>query len=97
MCRVEFPPTFSPGSNGKHCLFKPRIINANGDVFFNMIISDPEGKVVYEAYCPNDAWDGTFQGKPCPKGKYHYRASILESAEHPSRQFLQDGCVSLMR
>ena len=96
MCRVEFPSTFSPGSNGKRCKFSPKITNASGSLFFNMIISDPNGKVVYEAYCPGDAWDGTFQGKPCPKGEYHYRASILECRNDPSMQLLKHGHVKLL-
>jgi gliding motility-associated-like protein len=97
MCRVNFPSTFSPGSNGETTSFSPKVLNATASLHFNMIISNNKGEVVYEAYCVQDGWDGTYMGKPCPVGEYQYSASILESDKDPSQQFVKQGNVKLIR
>ena len=97
MCRVNFPSSFSPGSKGVNNSFYPQVINATASLYFNMIISNKEGDVVYETYQVQDGWDGTHRGNPCPVGVYQYHATILESDKDPSQQFQECGRVTLER
>jgi len=97
MCNVQFPDSFSPGKCGASKSFAPQITNASDTLLFNMIISNQQGEVVYEAYHARDGWDGTCHGSPCPKGTYQYNATILEMDKHPSLQFQKSGNVRLER
>jgi hypothetical protein len=53
---------------------------------------------VFEALSPNQAWDGTYKGRPAQGGVYTYHALLqLESATHPTSQQQLTGQVTLLR
>ncbi len=72
------PNTFTPNSDGKNDLFKPRV-----NLFISTIdlkIFNQWGNLVYETSDPNIDWNGTTQsGKNLADGTYYYTCKVFEN------------------
>ena len=74
---VYIPNTFTPNGDGKNDLFGPEFI---GDpVFFDFLIFDRWGHVIFETHDKNVKWNGTFKNQdkePIKQDVYVYKLVI---------------------
>jgi len=69
------PNSFTPDGNEINNVFKP-IFNNIEPQYFNFIIYDRWGKIIYKSYDHNDYWDGTYNNGLCPIGIYLYEINF---------------------
>ena len=87
----------------EHAIFVPNVFSPDGDntndVFqvmgrgldhITIEIYNRWGQMVFEAPHLNEAWDGTFRGKPCPIGTYVYQLKVDALTS-------QSGTITLIR
>jgi len=87
----------------EHAIFVPNVFSPDGDntndVFqvmgrgldhITIEIYNRWGQLVFEAPHLNEAWDGTFRGKPCPIGTYVYQLKVDALTS-------QSGTITLIR
>jgi hypothetical protein len=95
-CKVYAPNIFYPESSGNNNVFQ--LFTDCNLTQLSLALYDRWGNQVFEAQSPNQAWDGTYKGRPAQAGVYTYHALLqMESVTHPitSRQF--SGQVTLLR
>jgi len=73
-CPVRFwiPNAFSPNGDGLNDTFHPV---SNYTETFILRIYSRWGELIFESSGVEQAWDGTFNGKPCQEGVYVYQIS----------------------
>ncbi len=69
------PNAFSPNNDGTNDFFY--IVNTGDVTEFSILIYSRWGEVVYQSTNINEVWDGTYDGKKCPVGVYHYVIEYL--------------------
>jgi len=67
--RISVPNAFAP--EGVNNVFKPLTLNI-APSFYNMIVFNRWGGVVFETDDPDAGWDGTYQGRIAQEGVYMY-------------------------
>ena len=67
--KISVPSIFTPDGNGINDSFKAIGFNLKS---IHTIIYNRWGEKIYESFGVNDAWDGTFKGKPVINGVYVY-------------------------
>ncbi|NSW46348.1 MAG: gliding motility-associated C-terminal domain-containing protein, partial [Bacteroidales bacterium] len=67
------PLAFSPNGNGKNDTWK---VQGRCIKSIELYIYDRWGEKVFESFNQNDAWDGTFNGKPLDTDVYVYMLTI---------------------
>ena len=85
------PNTFTPNGDGLNEAF--RAITQNVKTF-RLHIFNRWGQVVFSADDPQDGWDGTFKGTPCPVGVYVWRIDLLENGGTHRTEY---GHITLLR
>jgi gliding motility-associated-like protein len=85
------PNAFTPNSDGKNDIFK---VYAEFVEYFHMLIYDRWGKLTYEFKHPEDSWDGTTNGAPCPEDVYVY---FLEARGFLGEKIQRKGTIMLLR
>ena len=89
------PTAFTPNGDGLNDTFHFYGIQDISSLDF--YIYNRLGEVVYEGKSTDDAWDGTYQGQPCPWGVYgwvaHYTATVNEAV----RDVTLKGQVSIVK
>jgi gliding motility-associated-like protein len=63
----------------------------------NFYIYNRLGEVVYEGKTPDDSWDGTFNGIPCPWGVYGWVAHYTANVNDELREETLIGQVSILK
>jgi gliding motility-associated-like protein len=92
-CEMIIPNSFTPNEDNRNDYFFP-VLQCEYS-YFNMIISDKWGNIVFSSNNPHAKWDGRFKGNLCPEEVYVYR---IESIERGSdKKNLRSGNVSLFR
>ncbi|TNE56350.1 MAG: PKD domain-containing protein [Bacteroidetes bacterium] len=89
---IYVPNTFTPDGNRYNNLFKPVV---RDPLRYQIDIYNRWGQLVFSSTDSNAAWDGTFQGKPCPDGIYSYKISLRAVQEETDR--LYTGHINLLR
>lgn len=69
---VFVPTAFTPDNDNFNDQFTAV---ASGARKFNLSIYNRWGEKIFESEDPNQAWDGTYKGKPCAEGVYAYRVT----------------------
>ena len=73
---IYIPNAFSPNGDRTNDYFRIRIKDAAAISEFNIYIYDKLGGKVYESNDINQAWNGTFKGKPVNAGVYVYYVNV---------------------
>ncbi len=85
----QMPNVFSPNGDGINDFFQPfDLTDISG---FEVVIFDRWGRKMYQG---PSAWDGTFEGRPCPEGVYFYELKVVDLI---GRQQRQTGSCTLVR
>lgn len=88
---VFFPNAFSPNGDGENDALK---LEGSFIESVNWVIYNRWGERVFEADSLDDAWDGTFKGKPLPAETYGYHLRVV----CPNGEELkQKGNITLIR
>lgn len=69
-CRFSYPTAFSPNNDGINDGWRP-VFYGNVDNYI-LLVYDRWGKKVFETESYGEKWDGSFNGKLCDLGTYHY-------------------------
>lgn len=88
---VFFPTGFSPNGDGENDYLKLES-NIAAEVYW--VIFDRWGARVFEAHSIQDAWDGTYQGRPLPAETYGY---YLRVRCEDGTEYFRKGNVTLIR
>ena len=91
---VHIPDAFSPDGNGTNDQFGLGGLT-NAVVDMNLVIYNRWGEKIFEATHPDDKWDGTYKGEPCPQGIYLYSVQFTDPKRTKWRYF--NGTVKLLR
>ena len=67
--QLDFPNAFSPNGDGINDTYKPKA-GAKSIVEFNAAIFNRWGQMLFKFRDINDAWDGTYKGRPVKDGAY---------------------------
>ncbi|NQU88748.1 MAG: gliding motility-associated C-terminal domain-containing protein, partial [Mariniphaga sp.] len=94
--RIYLPNAFSPNSDGLNDDFKA-VTNSENIKFFQMLIYDRWGTLIFESKNISFGWNGTFKGKPCPQGVYVYKVEYSLSASSTGQSETKMGTVVLIR
>jgi gliding motility-associated-like protein len=70
-CSLFFPNVFSPNADGLNDGFRP--LSACGFDYYDFLVFDRWGQLLYQTSNPEDEWDGVRKGLDCPSGVYAYR------------------------
>ena len=88
---VFIPNAFTPGQGLANNILK---VYSTGAVYFEWVIFDRIGELVYQSNNINDGWDGTYKGKPAAPGVYVYNLKIVFE-DNSTRHY--KGGVTLLR
>lgn len=69
---VYFPTAFKPDGDSLNDVFRPVVRNIST---FKMYIFDRWGQLIFSTDNAAKGWDGTYEGKTCPKGLYTYSST----------------------
>ncbi|MBK9389114.1 MAG: gliding motility-associated C-terminal domain-containing protein [Bacteroidetes bacterium] len=72
---ITVPDVFTPNNDLINDLFKP--VLSFTPVEYIMIISNRQGKTIFETRNHNVSWDGTYEGDPLPQGIYLWSLRVL--------------------
>ena len=86
------PNSFTPDGNEFNNVFKP-IFNDVDLQYFNFIIYDRWGKVIYKSYDHFSYWDGTYNNTLCLTGMYLYEINFKIN----DKFYLVHGHVNLIK
>ena len=89
------PTAFSPNGDGLNDTFHFYGIQDISSLDF--YIYNRLGEVVYEGKSTDDAWDGTYQGQPCPWGVYGWVAHYTATVNDAVRDVTLKGQVSIVK
>jgi len=91
-CNLFLPTAFSPNNDGLNDTYAP--VYDCKPKFFEMIIFDRWGKVVFETMDYTKSWDGTINSQPAESGFYAVRVSLVGVA---SNELRTEGTSVLLR
>jgi len=91
--KLGLPNAFSPNGDGLNDVFGLEQLNFEKILEFK--IFNRYGQLVFEAQNAQQAWDGTFQGKPVSTGTYYYLIAVAIPPEGTNKVFKGD--VTLIR
>lgn len=89
------PNAFTPNGDGMNDVFRfygTHILSTLDFYIYNRL-----GEVVYEGKTPDDSWDGTFNGAPCPWGVYGWVAHYTANVNDELREETLKGQVSIVK
>ena len=92
---IQAPTAFTPNHDGLNDLFQ--FYGLDHLLTFDFYIYNRLGEVVFEGKSPNDAWDGTYQGQPCPWGVYGWVAHYTADVNGELRENTLKGHVSIVK
>ncbi len=72
---ITVPDVFTPNSDMINDLFRPVLSFTPADYIF--VISDRQGKTLFETRNHLDSWDGTYKGDPLSQGIYLWSLRVL--------------------
>jgi gliding motility-associated-like protein len=72
---ITVPDVFTPNNDMVNDLFRP--VLSFTPVEYIMVISDRQGKTLFETQNHFDAWDGSHKGNPLPQGVYLWSIRVI--------------------
>jgi gliding motility-associated-like protein len=92
--KIYLPTAFSPNNDGANETFGP---STSCPFNFRMTIYNQWGTPVFSTNAVNNRWDGTYQGKEAPIGKYTYAASWNITVNNRLISEERSGVIRLIR
>lgn len=92
-CQLYIPNAFSPNGDGINDEFKPSVTCL--PAYFDLVIFNRMGQIVFKSSDINNTWKGTYNGKPIPIGTYYYIIKIKGAYDTFMRQ--HSGSITLLR
>ena len=89
------PNAFTPNDDGTNDVF--RFFGGRYVTEFSYTIFNRTGDIIFQGNAMDDEWDGTFEGKKCPKGVYGWAASFKCDAYGLVKTGTRKGHVNLVR
>jgi gliding motility-associated-like protein len=89
------PTAFTPNGDGLNDTF--HFYGVQNISSLDFYIYNRLGEVVYEGKSTDDAWDGTYQGQPCPWGVYGWVAHYTATVNDAVRDVTLKGQVSIVK
>lgn len=89
---IFVPSAFTPNSDGKNDVIKPKLIGIVKLNFFS--VYNRWGQLMFTTTQENKGWDGVFNGLPQPSGAYVYQASGVDLS---GKLIYKKGTVVLIR
>jgi gliding motility-associated-like protein len=92
-CTIDVSNIFTPNGDGRNDTW---FFELDQPGFFDLVVYNRWGRVVYESQDHARAWDGTHyeSGEPCSEGVYFY---ILRINDFEGKAFEQQGDLTLIR
>jgi gliding motility-associated-like protein len=90
---IWVPNAFTPDGDGLNDVYRPVSANIRG---YSLIIFNRDGEQVFSASIPENGWDGTYKGRPCPEGNYVY-ILVYQSSLAPPENTTLTGNIVLVR
>lgn len=92
--KYNFPNVFSPGKDNMNDVFDAEKCIENEKVILQILISDKNGKTVYQSNA-RFFWDGNnLSGEPVPQGQYTFTIQLLDKRNSPHTK---GGIIQLFR
>jgi gliding motility-associated-like protein len=92
---IYIPAAFSPNNDGINDVWKPVVTGLDYD-FYQVMVFDRWGKLLYDSKNSEEAWDGFHQGHPLANGVYTYQLVVGDAKEEKDRHHRQ-GSVTIAR
>ena len=89
---VYAPNVFTPDESTNREFF----LKLDGILDFELAIYNRQGLLVFHSTDPQQPWDGTYKGKPCPQGNYVWVLKYTAN-DMPQQPKSQKGSVLLLR
>ena len=89
---VWVPSAFTPNADMNQQL---KVGHFNIETY-EIFIYNRQGLRVFHSTDPEDSWDGTYNGKPCPAATYVYRVFYTTKSQ-PNTSFEKNGTVLIVR
>ena len=89
---VWVPSAFTPGADENQLL---KVGHYNIETY-EIMIFNRQGLRVFHSTDPDEGWDGTYKGKPCPSAAYVYRVSYTTKSQ-PNTGFEKNGTVLIIK
>ncbi len=89
---ITVPNIFTPDGDTKNDLFRPVITFTPSS--YRLIISNRQGRVLFESGDFTESWDGTDNGEPVPEGVYLW---ILKVSTPTGRSISRTGTLTLFK
>lgn len=91
-CKLFLPNSFTPNNDGINDYFKPET-NCT-PVNYEFSVFNRWGELIFFTKNPEESWDGTKYGKPCPSGVYSFRVQLDYDIY---RQQIESGIINLIK
>jgi gliding motility-associated-like protein len=89
--RIFIPNAFTPNNDGHNDLF---VINGGFFRDFQMDIFNRWGELIFSTQSIDNAWDGTYNGRPVQEGVYVFR---MQAVDEEGRRTQRAGSVTVIR
>ena len=87
---IYTPNAFSPGLDDNiNNVFKPVIYGADED-YYEMLIFNRNGELIFSSKDINDGWDGTHDGVDCPFGVYVWKVIVKDKFTSNVYEYIGD-------
>ena len=87
---IYTPNAFSPGLDDNiNNVFKPVIYGADED-YYEMLIFNRDGELIFSSKDINDGWDGTHDGVDCPFGVYVWKVIVKDKFTSNVYEYIGD-------
>jgi gliding motility-associated-like protein len=92
-CTVDVPNVFTPNGDGLNDAW---FVDLDRPLFFEVVIYNRWGRIVYESNSHLLAWDGIHykSDEPCSEGTYFF---ILRGLDFEGKGFEETGTITLIR
>ncbi|MFM9944858.1 MAG: gliding motility-associated C-terminal domain-containing protein, partial [Bacteroidia bacterium] len=92
---VWVPNAFTPGQDNLNDVFKP-VSDIGNFNYYNFLVFDRWGQILFQTNDPMKAWDGNFENKPAQNGVYIWSLNVKSNCSKGDNNF-QRGIVHLIR
>lgn len=93
--RLFIPNVFSPNGDGSHDTFEIKVLHTT---FFEISIFNQWGGMVFNSKTQDEQWDGLYQNRQAPIGKYVYHITYGgEDVNGKTQLFTRKGTLMLIR